>query len=80
MEDITIPFVYVGQVIEHVDDTVWRGPDSEWGESANLTVRLIMSPNDDPLITPDFWVEVIDDVYGREHEVRASYLAPYLDN
>lgn len=78
MDNITIPFLYVGQVIPSVDDTVWRSPDSEWGESADLTVRLIMSPNDDPDITPDFWVEVIDSVYGREHEVRASTLADYL--
>lgn len=69
-----IPFLHVGQVIENVPDTVWRSPDSEWGESADLTVRLVMR-GIDPVIEPDYWVECIDAVYGREHEIRASYLA-----
>lgn len=76
MENV-IPFLHVGQEIDHVDDTVWLGPDRSWGDSATVRVRLVMRDLD-PSISPDYWVEIIELNCGREYEVRASYLAEYV--
>lgn len=66
-----IPFYIIGQTIESVDYNLLRGDTEPSGEYVNVRVRLRY---DDPQIKPDYWVEVIDDSYGREHEIRASYL------
>jgi hypothetical protein len=63
------PHYHVGQVV-HVDADILL--DTDWGESYNVTVREVYGQWED---NGSVMLSVVDDCYGREHDVSADKLA-----
>jgi hypothetical protein len=66
---MAFPHYHVGQVV-YVDADILL--DTNWGESFHVTVREVYGQweADGPLM-----LSVVDDCYGREHDVSADTLA-----